>query len=166
MENQKPHTIYLHIGSNLGNRKDYLDRAIQLIREQIGEIPKLSHVYETEAWGKTDQPAFLNQALQIQTQLFPDELMNQLKKIEEQMGRIRQEKWGPRLIDLDMIFYDDLIFEIEGLIIPHPRMHIRNFVLIPMMDLNPDFSHPIFRQTIRELKAWCQDDLEVKRYKE
>ena len=165
MKNQNLHTIYLHIGSNLGDRENYLNRAIQLIRKQIGEIPKVSHIYETAAWGKTDQPAFLNQALEIQTALFPNELMDQLKKIEEEMGRIRKEKWGPRLIDLDMIFYDDLIFEIEGLIIPHPRMHIRNFVLIPMMDLNPDFFHPIFRQTIRELKAWCQDDLEVRKYK-
>lgn len=163
MDKHTPHIIYLHLGSNIGDRKLYLQQAIQLISNQIGTILQVSHLYETEAWGKTDQRAFINQTIKIESHLYPLELLKKIQKIEIGLGRQRKEHWGARTMDIDVIFYDDYRIESEELIIPHPRMHLRNFVLIPMLDLQPDFLHPIFRQTIRELYAWCQDDLKVLR---
>lgn len=164
MEKQAPHIVYLHLGSNIGERKIHLEKAIQLIAQQIGNIIQVSDIYETEAWGKTDQRSFLNQAIKITSHLYPLDLLKGLQEIEKSMGRKRKEHWGARTIDLDMIFYDDYHFQSENLTIPHPRMHLRNFVLIPMMDLQADFIHPVFRQTVRELYGWCQDDLECLKY--
>jgi 2-amino-4-hydroxy-6-hydroxymethyldihydropteridine diphosphokinase len=164
LEKQAPHIVYLHLGSNIGERKIHLEKAIQLIAQQIGNIIQVSDIYETEAWGKTDQRSFLNQAIKITSHLYPLDLLKGLQEIEKSMGRKRKEHWGARTIDLDMIFYDYYYYQSENLTIPHPRMHLRNFVLIPMMDLQADFIHPVFRQTVRELYGWCQDDLECLKY--
>lgn len=161
MENLSRHITYIHLGSNQGNKFDNLETAIAHIQKRIGEVTQKSSLYTTAAWGKTNQPDFINQAIEVKTFLSPINMMETLLMIENEMGRLRKVRWGKRKIDLDLIFYDDCIIESDILIIPHPRMHIRNFVLIPLKELIPDYSHPIFKQSIRELYAWCQDELKV-----
>ena len=154
-------TVFLHTGSNLGNKAANLKQAGRLIEERIGPIQKESLIYITKAWGITDQPDFLNQALEIQTDLDPFELLKTINSIEADMGRKREIKWGTRLIDIDILFYEDQIIETEKLIIPHAYLHYRNFVLIPLQEIAPEFQHPIFKKTITELCSSSQDDLIV-----
>lgn len=145
------HTVYLSTGSNLGNRAEYLARAEEEITTFIGHIEAASSVIETAPWGKTDQPAFLNQVLKIKTRLPPLFLMEQLLDIEKDMGRNRNEKWGPRIIDIDILFFDNRIINQEHLRVPHPHLHEREFVLKPMVEIAPDFVHPILQKTMSEL---------------
>ncbi len=159
------HIVYISLGSNQNNPKLQIQKANEVIEDLIGKIKMASDLYETKAWGHSDQPNFMNQVIKVETNLPPILLMRKLLKIEKELGRIRKEKWGPRIIDLDLLFYDDLILNSKLLKLPHPRLHERKFVLVPLLELNPFYFHPIFRQTIRELLGWCQDDLEVKRLK-
>lgn len=155
---------YLLLGSNLGERRSYLDEALVLIGRLIGEITSKSAVYETEAWGKTDQPGFLNLAVQVRTTLEPVQVLRQALTIEQMLGRVREEKWGARLIDIDVIFYDDEIISIKGeLEIPHPEMHKRKFVLVPLAEIAPEFVHPGLNQRIDDLLGKVDDPLVVKR---
>ncbi len=166
MKNQSlVHIIYISLGSNKDEPRKQLLKAKELIAEQIGRIREVSDVYVTKAWGNKKQPDFLNQVMEVETHLHPIVLIKKLLGIELEMGRKRKEKWGARIIDLDLLFYDDCIIRMKNLIVPHPRLHERNFVLFPMLELKPDYLHPEFWQTIRELLGWCQDDLEVKRLK-
>jgi len=125
-------TAHLLIGGNLGDRKENLLTAISLINEQCGPLTRSSSVYETEAWGKTDQPSFLNQALEISTPLNARQLMRKILKIEKEMGRVRKEKLGPRIIDIDILLYENEIHDLRFLKIPHPEMHNRRFVLVAL----------------------------------
>jgi len=134
-----------------------------MIASRIGSIASKSHVYETAAWGKTDQDDFLNVALISLTNLSPSEVLKQIHIIESKMGRLRQEKWGPRIIDIDIIFYDEKIIKKPDLIIPHPHISNRNFVLTPLMDICPEYIHPELQLSISELHAKCTDQSEVKR---
>lgn len=157
-------TAYLLIGGNLGNRKENLSTAISLITEQCGSLTRSSSIYETEAWGKTDQPSFLNQALEISTSLNARQLMRKILKIEEEMGRIRKEKLGPRIIDIDILFFDNEIHDLRFLKVPHPEIQNRRFVLVPMAEINSYLQHPVFKKTIAELLEECPDLLNVKKF--
>jgi 2-amino-4-hydroxy-6-hydroxymethyldihydropteridine diphosphokinase len=153
MQTSNLQTVYLLLGSNLGNRKEILEKAIELLAQKVGVIISQSKDYETEPWGVTDhQPDFLNLAIEIHTTLKPLEVLEQTQIIESQLGRVRKEKWGARLIDIDMIFYGNEIIDEPNLKIPHPLMEERDFVLTPMTEIAPDFVHPIRGKTVLELR--------------
>lgn len=156
------HLLYhLILGSNLGDRADQLDRARQLIRVKAGDILKESSLYETQPWGVEDQPLFLNQALAVKSPLEPDEMLYTIKTIERKTGRLDGEKWNARHIDIDILLCGDRIVETEKLTIPHPLMHQRNFVLVPLMEIAPGAIHPVLQKTIEELFAESRDQGEV-----
>lgn len=152
---------YLLIGGNLGDRKNNLQKAIALINEQCGSITKSSSLYETAAWGLTDQPSFLNQALEISTSLNARQLMRKILNIEKEMGRVRQEKLGPRLIDIDILFFNNEIHNLHFLKIPHPEIQNRRFVLAPLAEIDPQLEHPVLKKTVAQLLEECPDNLEV-----
>ena len=156
-------TAYLLIGGNLGNRKENLLKAISLINEQCGTLTRPSSIYETEAWGNTDQPSFLNQALEISTTLNARQLIRKILKIEKEMGRIRKEKLGPRIIDIDILLFENEIHDLRFLKIPHPEMQNRRFVLVPLAEIDPALQHPVLKKTIAELLEECPDNLDVKK---
>ncbi len=152
MQRANLQTVYLLLGSNLGNREQILAKAIKIIDEKIGAIISQSKNYETKAWGKTDQPDFLNTAIVITTNLMPIQVLEQTQAIEEKLGRVRIEKWGARLIDIDIIFYGQEIIDIpHHLHIPHPLVQERVFALEPLAEIAPDFIHPILEKTIATL---------------
>jgi 2-amino-4-hydroxy-6-hydroxymethyldihydropteridine diphosphokinase len=156
--------VYLLLGSNLGNRLSYLQLAVQYINEQIGQITKCSAIYETQSWGNTEVPDYLNQVVLLQTDLLPHELLNNLLKIELMLGRERQEKWGARTLDIDILFYDNEIINDTDLVVPHPQLHKRRFTLEPLAELAPYLVHPLLHKTINTLKIELNDDLQVKKY--
>ncbi len=145
-------TAYIGIGSNLGNREENCEKSIQLIEEDSGiKVTKRSSMSETEPWGIKDQPKFINMAVEIVTDLEPEALLSLLKKIEKASGRKPGKQWGPRVIDLDILFYDDLVLKTPGLEIPHPEICKRDFVLIPLKEIAPDKVHPVLKKKIKEL---------------
>jgi|LakMenE18May11ns_1017448.scaffolds.fasta_scaffold9927789_2 2-amino-4-hydroxy-6-hydroxymethyldihydropteridine diphosphokinase len=152
--------IIILLGSNLGNRLANLKQAIASIAS-FSTILQQSNIYQTAAWGNTDQADFLNQAIEIQTNQTAENLMHALLAIESQMGRVRLQKWEPRIIDLDIIFYESAIHTTDFIQIPHPEMQNRAFVLKPLLDLIPHFEHPILKQNITQLWEKCPDQLEV-----
>lgn len=155
--------VFLLMGSNLGIPSENLITARQKIENQIGKIVAQSSVYETSAWGKTDQPNYFNQALQIETRLSPDELLSEIHSIEKAMGRTRLEKWEARLIDIDIIYFDNQIIQNDKLVIPHPLMAQRRFVLVPLVEINSQFMHPALGKTNKQLLNECTDPLDVNR---
>nr|WP_297890138.1 2-amino-4-hydroxy-6-hydroxymethyldihydropteridine diphosphokinase [Sulfurihydrogenibium sp.] len=142
--------VFLGLGSNLGNREENLKKAIELLSEKINII-KLSKIYETKPVGVENQPDFLNMALIGETDIDHISMFSFIKEVEKKVGRVERYRWGPREIDIDILFYNDLIFHSENLQIPHPRLHERDFVLKPLMDLNPDFVHPVLKKSIKEI---------------
>ncbi|MFY0255125.1 2-amino-4-hydroxy-6-hydroxymethyldihydropteridine diphosphokinase [Chitinophaga sp. 30R24] len=159
-------TAILLIGGNLGDRTRNLQQAVQEIATTAGEVIKTSALYQTAPWGTVDQPDYLNQALEIRTPLDALTLLHTLLEIERKIGRIRQEKWGARVIDIDLIFFNDDIISLPELKVPHPRTQLRRFVLIPLLDIIPDYVHPVLHQTISKLAAICQDTLPVHLYRD
>jgi 2-amino-4-hydroxy-6-hydroxymethyldihydropteridine diphosphokinase len=155
---------YLLIGGNMGDRQQNLDRSVQLLGS-LGKVRELSGLYETAAWGKTDQPAFLNQAIFLETALTARELLQAVLDIEEKLGRKRDEKYGPRIIDIDILFYDRDIIHEPGLAIPHPEIQNRRFALAPMNEIAGGLIHPVLGKTIAELLNECPDKLNVTRVK-
>jgi 2-amino-4-hydroxy-6-hydroxymethyldihydropteridine diphosphokinase len=153
------HSVYLLTGSNQGNRKEQLEQSIAELELHAGTIVKASAMYETEAWGIEGLPAHLNQALLLQTKLNPTELLSVIHNIENKLGRIRQQKWGVRAIDIDIIYFDDIILNLPQLAIPHPLMQQRNFVLAPLAEIAPDFVHPILLKTNKRLLEISEDKL-------
>lgn len=144
------HTVYLALGSNLGNRLANLKNAVSNLPPQM-EVKKKSLVYETPPWGYTDQPPFLNQVVMAKTYLEPDALLSHLKRLESVLGREPSFENGPRLIDMDILFYDDAILDSPPLVIPHPRLHQRGFVLVPLNEIAPDLVHPVLGKSISDL---------------
>jgi len=154
-------SVFLLLGANLGEREATLAKATDLISKRIAPVMSQSHLYETAPWGVADQPAFLNQVISIETILTPEELLSQTLEIEKQLGRERRLRWGARVIDIDMLYYSDLILDTENLHLPHPRLHQRRFTLVPLAEIAPDFVHPILRKTNQELLNECTDDSQV-----
>ena len=152
---------YLLTGGNLGNRPENLAMAGKLIEQCCGNLVKKSSIYESAAWGFTDQPAFYNQSLLLVTTLSPANLIEQILSIETQMGRKRTIHMGPRIIDIDILFYNDEIINIPDLIIPHPRMQDRKFVLMPLNEIAANHMHPVLHKTINRLLKECPDQLDV-----
>ncbi|HEY3404466.1 MAG TPA: 2-amino-4-hydroxy-6-hydroxymethyldihydropteridine diphosphokinase [Ohtaekwangia sp.] len=155
--------IFLSLGSNLGDRAQNLIHASRLIRESLGEIILNSSVYQTAAWGNEDQPAFLNQVLEITTSLTPEQALKCVLQIERSMGRERNEKWGERNIDIDILFYENYIISSGQLTVPHPEIANRRFVLLPLAEIAPYFVHPVLHKTIEELLEICGDNLSVEK---
>ncbi|MCB0640504.1 MAG: 2-amino-4-hydroxy-6-hydroxymethyldihydropteridine diphosphokinase [Phaeodactylibacter sp.] len=153
--------IYIGLGSNLQDRIGQLARAVKAIETQIGPVLERSSIYESEAWGLEAQDNFMNAAIEVRSALDPRAILDRLLAIELQMGRRRKEKWGPRLIDLDLLFYQDRIIQEADLVVPHPQLHLRNFVLIPMLEIAPDWVHPIYQRSIEELYWQAPDAGEV-----
>ena len=154
---------YLLIGGNLGNRQENLEKAGQLIAANAGQVRKSSSLYETEAWGIHDQPAFLNQVLFVVTKLDPRQLLSTILDIEHQMGRERTQKFGPRSIDIDILFYNNEIMDEPGLTIPHPQLHLRRFTLEPLNEIAPSYFHPVIQKSVSDLLRDCPDSLAVKK---
>jgi 2-amino-4-hydroxy-6-hydroxymethyldihydropteridine diphosphokinase len=154
---------YILTGSNLGNRLEYLMNAKEAIAKTTGPVVHASSIYETAAWGLEDQPSFLNQALEIHTTFSASLLLDRLLKIEEDLGRKRDVKYGPRLIDIDILFFNNEVIEQKGLTIPHPQLHNRRFALQCLDDIAPTFVHPVFNKSVRELLVECVDPLAVKK---
>ncbi len=145
--------VHIGIGSNLGNRKENCLKALDLLSARGIVIGKQSSLYETEPWGVEDQPKFMNMAAEIETGLEPLKLLETLKSVEEEMGRKEGYRWGPRVIDLDILFFGDMVIECPELTIPHPLMHEREFVLRPLAEIAPDKVHPVLKKTVTELLA-------------
>ena len=152
---------HLLTGANLGDCISTMATALQLLEKRAGQIIKASSLYETEPWGEVEQPNYFNQAIELATALPPIELLKVTKEIERELGRTKQKKWQSRLIDIDILFYAHLQITSSELTIPHPHIHRRNFVLIPMLEIAPLKRHPIFKKTIEELYMESDDELEV-----
>jgi 2-amino-4-hydroxy-6-hydroxymethyldihydropteridine diphosphokinase len=153
--------VFLLLGSNLGDRRQVLAAAREAIAEQAGSIVLQSAVYETEPWGITDQPAFLNQVLEITTSLLPEDLLRIVLNIEHDLGRVRYERWGARVIDIDILYFGQTIIDSARLTLPHPRIQDRRFVLAPLVEIAPDFMHPLLQKTSVQLLKECPDTSEV-----
>lgn len=153
----KEHIVYLALGSNLGDRLANLKQAINSLTPQM-EVKARSPVYETPPWGFEDQPKFLNQVIKVETYLDPEPLLKHLKRLEVILGRKESFPNGPRLIDMDILFYDDRVLNTPTLVIPHPRLQERGFVLLPLMDINPDLVHPVSKKSVREMVAQSNMD--------
>ncbi|HEY4060874.1 MAG TPA: 2-amino-4-hydroxy-6-hydroxymethyldihydropteridine diphosphokinase [Puia sp.] len=154
---------YLLIGGNEGDRSDHLRLAREHIAGVAGTLLRSSSLYETAPWGKPGQPDFLNQALELETALEAPVLMKRLLEIEEKMGRRRLEKYGSRIIDIDILFFNDAIIQEPGLVVPHPEIANRRFVLAPMDEIASFYRHPVLGLSVRELLAACKDPLDVKK---
>lgn len=158
------HKAYLLLGSNLGQRETNLKMARSLIENSGGVILQSSKVYESAAWGKEDQPDFLNQVIKIHTSLNPHALLEKLSWVETSLGRLRKVKWGERIIDIDILFYEDEIVKDKALTLPHPGIPNRRFTLIPLNEIAPTLIHPQLDKTISQLLARCKDKLKVWEY--
>jgi len=156
--------VYLLIGGNIGNRLEYLSKAKENISKKCGNVLQESSIYETAAWGMEDQEAFLNQVLKIETSLIPEQLLKTILQIEEDLGRKRDLKYGPRTIDIDILFFNDEMIDQQGLKIPHPQMQNRRFVLIPLNEIASTKMHPVFHKTINQLLVECPDPLAVNKF--
>ncbi len=157
--------VYLLLGGNLNDRENNISLALNYLKKEIGNIIQKSLIYETKAWGLQQQPDFLNLAVEIQTDLEPLELLNKTQEIENKLGRRREEKWGARTMDIDILFYDDIIIKTDKLTIPHPLIAQRMFVLKPLNEIATNLQHPILHQSINQLLINCLDKLTVNQYK-
>lgn len=158
---------YIGLGSNLNDRMKNLNKAIELIKKESSiRVLKNSSVYQTEPVGMKDQPCFLNMALEVETQLSPFELLDFLQGVEKKMGRKKERKWGPRNIDLDILLYENKITNSAELTLPHPQVHLRKFVLIPLAEITKDKVHPLLKKTIPELLQDLKEDSKVELFKD
>lgn len=156
--------VYLLLGSNLGNRQLFLQKAIGLISKNIAPVLNKSAIYQTQSWGKAGAPDYLNQVIYLQTELPARKILKEVLKTELILGRRREEKWGSRTIDIDILFYGDAVINTSGLHIPHPELHNRRFTLQPLAEIAPGLVHPVLKKTILQLKDELKDNLVVKKY--
>ena len=159
-------SVYICLGGNMGDRDFYIKSALHEVEKNIGEVIKISSLYETSAWGSSNQQAYLNQCVLIHTILQVQEVMDALCAIEKRLGRVRDtnNQYAARTIDLDILFYNDHIIDTISLQIPHPRLHLRKFVLVPLNEIAPHDIHPLFSLSVNQLLQQCKDDLEVMLY--
>ncbi|WP_258104014.1 2-amino-4-hydroxy-6-hydroxymethyldihydropteridine diphosphokinase [Marinoscillum sp. MHG1-6] len=155
--------IFILLGSNLGNRSENFQKAIELLEAKHIPTISTSSIYETEPWGNPNQDWFLNMVIEVDTVLTPKELLNVCLDTEVQMGRERIEKWGARIIDIDILYFNDEKIDTDNLRIPHPGIAMRRFTLLPLCDLIPSESHPILSLTQKEMLAVCPDELECRK---
>ena len=156
--------VYIQLGSNLGDREGYLKQSQVMLIDEIGLIIKKSRIYESSPWGVENQGSFLNQVLLLETDIKPFDLLDIILNIEKEMGRVRIEKWGERIIDIDILFYNDEIIETNNLCIPHPYISKRRFVLSPLDEIAKNYIHPILQKTINKLLSECLDEEKVSVY--
>lgn len=156
--------VYLGLGSNIGDREANLREALSRLSAKV-KLEEVSSIYETEPVGYTEQPWFLNLVCRGHTALEPRPLLDFVKALEREMGRKPGVRWGPRLIDVDILFYDDVVYSDEALVIPHPRIQERRFVLVPLAEIAPDLVHPVLGITVTELLAGVQDPATVRLYR-
>lgn len=154
--------VFISLGTNLGDRADNLKKAILAIESMLGALIEKSSIYETKPWGNTIQPDFLNQVIIIQSEKDPQACLHTLATIEKLLGRQREERWGARIIDLDLLYVDDAIINTDELILPHPGIRYRKFVLVPLVEIAPDYIHPQLLLNQHQLLDMCTDSLEVK----
>lgn len=158
--------VFLGLGSNLGDRADFIRKGVL----EIGKIPGgtrvlgVSSLYETEPVTQTVQPFFLNAVLKAETELSPEKFMEELLRIEMESGRVRTEEEAPRTLDLDLLFYGDMTLQKERLIVPHPRLHLRKFVLMPLAEIAPEWVHPVLKKSVKKLLKEASSDFRVVRY--
>ncbi len=145
------HRIYLLLGSNLGARQKTMESALRRIEERLGPVKAVSSYYHSKPWGPVEQPDFLNRVLLVETAALPEEVLRITQEIEAAAGPPKERKWGPRHLDIDILFYDDLRWHSEALKIPHPELHKRNFTLRPLAEIAPDLVHPVLKQSMSEL---------------
>lgn len=154
--------VYILLGGNLGDKLHNITQAIRSIEDKAGTVVNSSHIYETAAWGHTSQPAFYNCVIELQTELQPVELLHTLLHIEKELGRVRDQKWHERIIDIDIIYYNNSIIDMPELQVPHVQLQHRRFALVPLAEIAPDFLHPVLKRTNQCLLQHCEDPLEVK----
>ncbi len=156
-------TAVILLGANLGNPELTFSKGLDIIEQKVGKITDLSALYETAAWGVTEQPDFLNQVVIIRTKLKARALLEQLQEIEIILGRTHREKWHARHIDIDILFFNEAIIDEPGLQVPHPAIASRKFTLVPLDELLPEMMHPVYKKSINQLLALCNDKLPVKK---
>ena len=156
-------TVYLLLGSNMGDSEQMLAVATNMIEKNIGKLTKSSSIYRTAAWGKEDQPDFLNQIIIVSSLLSSSTLLKEIFIIEKEMGRVRTTKNAARVIDIDMLFFNDEIIQTENLTVPHKQIQNRKFVLVPLAEIAPDFIHPVLKKSSLELLSICSDKLNVQK---
>ena len=156
-------SAFLLLGSNMGNREEFLNKAIELIGKQVGFIKKKSSLYNTAAWGKNDQNDFLNQVVFIETNSTAQKLLSTILKIEQTLGRKRNEKWAERTIDIDILYFNREILNSKTLTVPHPLIQDRRFALLPLSEIAPKYIHPVLHKNTKELLEVCNDKLEVRK---
>ena len=162
--NKEIHLVYLQLGSNLGDIVSYLTQAKKYIAIEVGKILKTSNLYESESWGVIDQPEYINEIIKIETELNPEALLLNILDIEKRIGRKREYKWSARVIDIDIIFYNNIIINNTNLTIPHKHMHERNFVLFPLNEIASEYVHPILNKKVKELLCSCRDLTKIEKY--
>ncbi len=156
--------LYILLGGNLGDKQKVFSEAIALLNKQVGKITAYSAIYETEPWGFESVDYFWNQALEISTVLSPEEVLLQTQQIELHLGRTRKAaQYDSRIIDIDILFYGDQVISLDNLIVPHPRIQERKFVLVPLSEIASELMHPVFHKNIRQLLEECPDSLKVER---
>ena len=156
--------LFRSLGSNIGNSEEQLHLAIAAIENEVGKVIHTSSIYQTAAWGKKDQPDFLNRVIVVETNLSVEKSLSIILAIEEKMGRERTEKNAPRIIDIDILFFNDDIINQKDLVVPHPEIQNRRFVLVPLNELSPNYIHPLFNKTIHQLLSECHDELNVRKF--
>lgn len=155
---------YLLLGSNMGNSHKQLAAAAKLIKKNIGKITRQSNLYVTAAWGNTKQPDFLNQVIVVETTCTAEETIKTILQVEKQMGRVRTIRNAPRIIDIDILFFNKEVIQEKDLVVPHPEIQNRRFALVPLNELSPGLRHPVLNKTIHQLLETCPDTLDVKKF--